>query len=88
MRLHQPAADYGVDSRELGQGTEDPVGLNAGRYGLASGAELLAYFDHVMKPRFMPSGRVRFLPMSRVVGAYEVESLVTGARQPACPDLG
>jgi hypothetical protein len=42
----------------------------------------LAYFDQVMQQRFLPSGRVRFLPMSQVVGAYEVESLVTGARQP------
>ena len=82
VRLHQPAAYYGVNSRELGQGTKDTVGLNAGMYGLSSGAELLAYFDQVMQQRFLPSGRVRFLPMSQVVGAYEVESLVTGARQP------
>lgn len=82
VRLHQPAAYYGVNSRELGEGTKDTVGLNAGMYGLSSGAELLAYFDQVMQQRFLPSGRVRFLPMSRVVGAYEVESLVTGTRQP------
>jgi hypothetical protein len=82
VRLHQPAAYYGVNSRELGQGTKDTVGLNAGMYGLSSGAEILAYFDQVMQQRFLPSGRVRFLPMSQVVGAYEVESLVTGARQP------
>jgi hypothetical protein len=82
VRLHQPAAYYGVNSRELGLGTKDPVGLNAGMYGLSSGAELLAYFDQVMQQRFLPSGRVRFLPMSQVVGAYEVESLVTGVRQP------
>jgi len=82
VRLHQPAAYYGVDSRELGQGTKDRVGLNAGMYGLSGGAELLAYFDQVMQQRFLPSGRVRFLPMSRVVGAHEVESLVTGERRP------
>lgn len=82
VRLHQPAAYYGVNSRELGQGTKDSVGLNAGLYGLSSGAELLAYFDQVMQQRFLPSGRVRFLPMSQVVGDHEVESLVTGARQP------
>jgi hypothetical protein len=82
VRLHQPAAYYGVNSRELGQGTKDAVGLNAGMYGLSSGAELLAYFDQVMQQRFLPSGRVRFLPMSQVVGAYEVESLLTGARRP------
>jgi hypothetical protein len=82
VRLHQPAAYYGVNSRELGQGTKDTVGMNAGMYDLAGGAELLAYFDQLMQQRFLPSGRVRFLPMSRVVGAYEVESLITGARQP------
>jgi hypothetical protein len=85
VRLHQPAAQYGVNSRELGHGAKEVVGLNAGMYGLSGGAELLAYFDHVMQQRFLPSGRVRFLPMSRVVGAaggYEVESLITGVRQP------
>lgn len=81
VRLHQPAAAYGVNSRELGHGTKDTVGLNAGMYSLSSGAELLAYFDQVMQQRFLPSGRVRFLPMSQVVGKYEVESLLTGARQ-------
>jgi hypothetical protein len=82
VRLHQPAAQYGVNSRELSQGIKETVGLNAGMYGLSSGAELLAYFDQVMQQRFLPSGRVRFLPMSQVVGEYEVESLVTGTRQP------
>ena len=81
VRLHQPAAYYGVNSLELGHGQKDTVGLNAGMYSLSSGAELLAYFDQVMQQRFLPSGRVRFLPMSQVVGAYEVESLLTGARQ-------
>ncbi len=82
VRLHQPAAQYGVNSRELGHGLKDSVGLNAGMYSLSSGAELTAYFDQVMQQRFLPSGRVRFAPMSQVVGSYEVESLVTGDRQP------
>lgn len=81
VRLHQPAAAYGVNSLELGHGQKDTMGLNAGMYSLSSGAELLAYFDQLMQQRFLPSGRVRFLPMSQVVGAYEVESLLTGARQ-------
>lgn len=82
VRLHQPAAQYGVNSRELSQGIKETVGLNAGMYGLSSGAELLAYFDQVMQQRFLPSGRVCFLTMSQVVGEYEVESLVTGTRRP------
>gem|GEM_PF-2087695 len=82
VRLHQPAAYYGVNSRELAQGTKDSVGLNEGMYNLAGGAEVLAYFDQVMQQRFLPSGRVRFLPKSQVIGSYEVESLLTGRRQP------
>jgi hypothetical protein len=82
VRLHQPAAYYGVNSRELAQGGKDKVGLNEGMYNLAGGAEVLAYFDQVMQQRFLPSGRVRFLPKSQVIGAYEVESLLTGRRQP------
>jgi hypothetical protein len=64
VRLHQPAAWYGVASRELSRETIDETGLNAGLYGLASGAQVLAYFDDVMQTRFLPSGRVRWLPMS------------------------
>lgn len=81
VRLHQPAAQYGVNSRELCHGTKETVGLNAGMYGLSSGAELTAYFDQLMQQRFLPSGRVRYMPMSQVVDSDAVESLVTGARQ-------
>ena len=82
VRLHQPASQYGVNSRELSLGTKDEGGLNAGMYDLSGGADLLAYFDQVMQQRFLRSGRVRFMAMSQVVGDGEVESLVTGARQP------
>jgi len=81
VRLHQPASTYGVNSRELGQGTMDRVGLNRGFYDLASGPEIVGYFDQVMQQRFLPSGRVRFLPKSQVVGADAVESLLTGQRR-------
>ena len=82
VRLHQPAGYYGVNSRELGQNVKDAVGLNQGMYGLASGAEIVAYFDQVMQQRFLPSGRVRFMPKSQVIGSNEVESLLTGQRLP------
>ena len=81
VRLHQPASYYGVNSRELGQGTVDRVGLNRGFYDLASGPEIVGYFDQVMQQRFLPSGRVRFLPKSQVCESGEVESLLTGHRQ-------
>lgn len=61
--LHQPSAFYGVASRELSQGRKDEVGLNKGLHELASGAEVSAYFDQVMRHQFLPSGRVQYFPM-------------------------
>ena len=63
VTLHQPSAFYGVPSRELSRGETDRVGLNAGLGDLASGAEVLAYFDTVMRQHFLPSGRVRYFPL-------------------------
>jgi NAD(P)-binding Rossmann-like domain len=84
--LHQPSAFYGVNSRELGAWTKDESGLNAGMYSLASGAEVLSYFDQVMQQRFLPSGRVAWFPMSEYSGqsdgAHCFTSLLNGdARQ-------
>lgn len=81
VRLHQPASTYGVNSRELGQGTIDRAGLNKGFYDLASGPEIVGYFDQLMQQRFLPSGRVRFMPKCQVVGSHEIESLLNGQRQ-------
>jgi hypothetical protein len=82
VRLHQPSATYGVNSRPLGQGQRDEVGLNRGLGELASGAEVLAYYDALMQERFLPSARVRWLPMHEVVavagGTARVRSLLTG----------
>lgn len=64
VRLHQPSAFYGVNSRVLGSGSIDRTGLNQGLSELASGAQVLDYFDQVMNQRFLPSGRVRWLPMT------------------------
>ena len=66
VRLHQPSEFYGVNSRELGQYTKYVSGLNKGLYNLASGSEVLAYFDQVMQQRFLPSGRVQYFPMCNV----------------------
>ena len=86
VKLHQPSESYGVASRELSQGQVDAVGNNAGLYGLASGAEVLAYFDSVMQQRFLPSGRVRWLPMSEhslgADGSHLITSLTSGQQQP------
>jgi hypothetical protein len=82
VHLHQPSAYYGVSSRELSSWTKDKTGLNQGLYGLASAAEVLAHFEQVLQDRFLPSGRVRWVPMSEYSvgadGAHYVQSLTNG----------
>lgn len=64
VRLHQPSVFYGVNSRELGSGRKDLTGPNRGLYEMASGQEVLDYFDQVMNQKLLPSGRVQYLPMT------------------------
>lgn len=63
VRLHQTSTCYGVNSTEMGGYSVDQVGLNKGCYELASGSEVVAYFDTVMRKRFLPSGRVQYFPL-------------------------
>ncbi len=82
VRLHQPSAWYGVNSRELGSGGKDSSPLGDNLYELASGAEILSYYEQVMNQRFLPSGRVRYHPMCDYVGDRSSEhrfvSLLSG----------
>lgn len=80
VRLHQPSAFYGVNSRALGSNRKDTAGGNAGLYELASGAEVLAYFDLVMNEQFLPTGRLQYLPMCEYAEGGVV-SLASGERQ-------
>ncbi|BBX00559.1 hypothetical protein BST36_01515 [Mycolicibacterium moriokaense] len=75
VRLHQPSAYYGVNSRHLGSDTIDRTGFNAGFYELASGAEVCAYFDAVMRHQLLPTDRVTYLPMSEYLGDGLVRTL-------------
>jgi hypothetical protein len=68
VRLHQPSAFYGVNSRALGGDTIDRVGWNEGLYELATGGEVCAYFDQVMQQQLLPTGRVSYFPMSEYLG--------------------
>lgn len=77
VTLHQPSSFYGVSSRELSNGTVDEVGLNKGLAELASGAEVMAYFDQVMKHTFLPSGRVQYFPMCEYQGDGKFSSILT-----------
>jgi hypothetical protein len=78
VRLHQPSEFYGVNSRELGQQVKYVSGPNKGLYNLASGSEVLAYFDKIMQQRFLPSGRVQYFPMCNVISDSQFESIPTG----------
>lgn len=75
VRLHQPSAYYGVNSRKLGSDTIDSAGLNEGFYELASGAEVCAYFDAVMQKQLLPTGRVSYFPMSEYLGEGRIRTL-------------
>jgi hypothetical protein len=79
VRLHQPSAFYGVDSVPLGHDAVDATGTNAGFYELAGPDELRAYYEHVMRRRFLPTGRVRYFPCCDYVGDHRFVSRLTGA---------
>lgn len=78
VTLHQPSQFYGVSSKELSKGRVDEIGLNKGLADLATGADIMAYFDEVMNHTFLPSGRVRFFPMCDYVGGGEFKHRLTG----------
>ncbi len=81
VRLHQPAAWYGVASLELSDWQRETTGFNAGMWNLASGTEVLAHFEHVMK-QFLATGRVQWLPKCEWLGAeggtHRIRSLLAG----------
>jgi hypothetical protein len=78
VELHQPAAFYGVSSKELSGGRSEPGGLNAGLGELATGAQVSAYFEDVMRYQFLPSGRVQYFPSCEYRGEGQCVSLVSG----------
>jgi hypothetical protein len=78
VRLHQPSAFYGVGSRALGSFRIDESGFNRGYYELASGAEVISYFERVMRERFLPSGRVHYFPMCDHLGDGRFRSCLSG----------
>jgi hypothetical protein len=83
VRLHQPSAYYGVESRPLGRDRIDEHGPNAGFYERASAAEICDYYGRVLEEQLLPTGRVRFFGMSDHRGAnrdgHLVVSLLDGS---------
>ena len=78
VRLHQPAAFYGVSSRELSNGKKDTQGVNKGFYSLSSLDEIQTYFKAVMEEQFLPSGRVHYFPNSTYLGEGQIRNDKTG----------
>lgn len=66
VTLHQPSSFYGVNSKELSKGQIDQSGLNKGLNELASGAEVQAYFDNVMRDTILPSARVKYFQCANI----------------------
>jgi hypothetical protein len=77
VRLHQPSLFYGVESTELARYRIDDSGPNQGFLSLAGGSEIVSYFDKLVRERFLPSGRVRFLPLHEVTADGSVRSLLS-----------
>jgi hypothetical protein len=85
VRLHQPSAFYGVNSRNLGEDRIDDTGPNAGFYERATVAEVCHYFQAVLNDRLLPSGQVEFFPMTSCAedgrGSVSAVSRLTGAER-------
>ena len=65
VTLHQPAAFYGVNSEPLGPG---------GTY-LASGSEVLTYYEKVLR-KWEATGRLQFFPRCEYLGSQRFRSLM------------
>jgi NAD(P)-binding Rossmann-like domain len=83
VRLHQPSAYYGVESRPLGHDRIDDRGANAGFYERAGADEICDYYGRVLDEQLLPTGRARFLGLTdhrgERDGAHLVVSLLDGS---------
>lgn len=78
VRLHQPAAWYGVNSKRLENEGSEELGWNKGFVDCSSRDEVCAYFDVVMRKTFLTSGRVQYFPKCDYLGEGEFCSIITG----------
>ena len=81
VRLHQPASFYGLASQALGDGRIDTEGVNAGLEALPTGVQVADHFHRAMEQVFLPSGRVRYFPMSELSDDGEIRPLLGGDRR-------
>ncbi len=81
VQLHQASLFYGVASTRLGTGTIQATGPETGLQQRARRSEIQAYYDDVLRRRFLGSGRVTFLGGSEHrpdATGHVVTSLVSG----------
>lgn len=78
VALHQPSALYGVEGVTLGTDRIDESGPNKGFFEQASGPEVVAYFQSVMRDHLLPTGRVRYFPNCEYVGDSRFRNVLTG----------
>lgn len=78
VRLHQASQFYGVASTLLGGGHIQQQGPEAGLHERATGAEVVAYYDRVMRGRLLASGAVTFYPSCEYLGGGRFVSRLSG----------
>ncbi len=90
VRLHQASVFYGVASMELGTGSLQTEGPEAGLHERATAPEICAYYDRVME-RLVGTGRVTFrlgheyvgdAGDARVVDAHHLEPAIPATSPP------
>ncbi len=91
VRLHQASSFYGVASMELGTGSLQTGGPEAGLHERATAPEICAYYDRVME-RLLATGRVTFrlgteyaagdLGSARLVDAHYLEPSIPATTPP------
>jgi hypothetical protein len=86
VRLHQPAPFYGLASSPIGDDRIDTGGVNAGLARLPSGLQVADYYHRAMTEVFLPTGRVRYFPMSEIGDDGEIVSLISGRRARVAAD--
>jgi hypothetical protein len=79
VQLHQASSFYGVASTPLG-GRVQQRGPEAGLHERATMPEICAYYEGVLRDRFLASGQVEVHMSSEYVGDRQVVSRVSGER--------
>jgi hypothetical protein len=78
VQLHQASLFYGVASTVLGTGAVQTTGPEAGLQERARQPEILAYYDDILRRRFIATGRVTFLGGSEYVTDGATHRVVSG----------